>query len=326
MLRSNWLDPAWEAEAGRWVLERLASLGQPVAGPVERVRTRPWSVQLRAPTRTGTVWFKANIPGAAYEAALVSALAGWAPEAVLAPLAVDPDRGWMLSPDGGATLREAQAGAPDPGAWEEMLVSYAELQRTVAANAADLAAVGVPDARPGDLPTRLTMLLDDPQVAADLGGERRRALYALVPAYADWCAELAADGIPATIQHDDLHDGNVFAQDGRYRFFDWADSSVAHPFGSLLVTMRVAGLLFKLDPGAPELARLRDAYLEPWTADRDRGGLLRSAFLATRVAIVGRALSWQRALAGAETPVDADDRTAVAEWLAELLELDGERS
>lgn len=316
---SNWLDPAWEAEAHGWIADRLTALGTPATGPVERVRARPWSVQLRVPTPTGPVWFKANISGAAYEAALVAAFAGWAPDAVLAPLAVDPARGWMLSPDGGPTLREAQAGTPDLARWEALLGAYAELQRTVADRADEMVALGVPDLRPSAMPGQLAALLDDPAVRADLGAERQAAIAALAPEYAGWCAELETDGIPASVQHDDLHDGNVFLVDRRFRFFDWADAGVAHPFGSLLVALRVAGYLFKVEPDAPELTRLRDAYLEPWTGVRDRTSLLRSAALATRVAIVGRALSWQRALRGAEMPVEDDVRTAVAEWLAELI-------
>jgi hypothetical protein len=313
----NWLDPAWEAAAHGWIADRLTALGLPPTGPVERVRARPWSVQLRVPTSTGPVWFKANISGAAYEAALVAALAGWAPDAVLAPLAVDPTRGWLLSPDGGPTLREA--GGPDFARWEAMLAAYAELQRTVAARASEMVALGVPDLRPSMMPGQLATLLDDPAVRTDLGAERHAAITALAPEYASWCAELAADGIPSSVQHDDLHDGNVFLVGRRFRFFDWGDAGVAHPFGSLLVAMRVAGYLFKVEPDAPELVRLRDAYLEPWTADHDRKSLLRSAELATRVAIVGRSLSWQRALRGAEMPVEDDVRTAVAEWLADLI-------
>jgi hypothetical protein len=324
VLRSNWLDPAWEATARAWILDQLGALDVPATGPVEQVRARPWSVQLRVPTVAGQAWFKANIAGAAYEASLVAALAGWAPAAVLAPLAVDPDRGWMLSPDGGQTLREAHAGTPDLGAWEAMLAAYAELQRHVADRAAEMLALGVPDLRPAEMPARLAALLDDPGVRGDLGVQRHAAISAVAPEYARWCAELAADGVPVTIQHDDLHDGNVFVRDGGFRFFDWADASVAHPFASLLVAMRVAEYLFKLPVDAPELVRLRDAYLEPWTADRDRDrkSLLRSVKLATQVAIVGRALSWQRALDGAEMPVADDDRTAVAEWLGDLLEVD----
>jgi hypothetical protein len=37
------------------------------------------------------------------------------------------------------------------------------------------------------------------------------------------CRQLSAVAIPETVQHDDLHDGQVFVRDGRYLFFDWGD-------------------------------------------------------------------------------------------------------
>jgi hypothetical protein len=49
--------------------------------------------------------------------------------------------------------------------------------------------------------------------------------------------ELAGFGIAATIQHDDLHGGNVFSGPAGIRFFDWGDAVVAHPFGSMLATL-----------------------------------------------------------------------------------------
>lgn len=144
----------------------------------------------------------------------------------------------------------------------------------------------------------------------------------MAPEYAQWCAELAADGLRASVQHDDLSDGNVFSDGAGFRFFDWGDASVAHPFGSLLVALYVATNQFDLTARGPELARLRDAYLEPWTSDLDRTGLLRSATLAMRAAKVSRALSWQRALDGAELPVAPEHSTAVVDWLADLTEPD----
>src|SRR5919204_6865147 len=76
--------------------------------------------------------------------------------------------------------------------------------------------------------------------------------------------ELAAHGIPETIQHDDLHMANLYAQGGRLRVLDWGDSSISHPFASLVVTFRFLEEINKLSPVDPWFARLRDAYLEPW--------------------------------------------------------------
>src|SRR5439155_1190038 len=93
--------------------------------------------------------------------------------------------------------------------------------------------------------------------------EHRRAL-AAVPRFEEMCRALAADGVPETIQHDDLHDGQAFVRDGRYLVFDWGDSCVSHPFHSLTVILRSIAFRLDLPPGGPELRRLRDGYLEPF--------------------------------------------------------------
>jgi hypothetical protein len=317
-VRPDWHDPAWRAAVHAWIADRCAGTGRTLTGPVQDVRVRPWSVVSRAPTTGGDVWFKANSTGSGYEAALVAALARWTPGAVLRPLAVDTGRSWLLCPDAGPTLRDVFAGAPDLGRWERMLAAYAALQRDLAPRAGDLLALGVPDMRPARMPGHLEHLLDDPDVRQDLPNERLAALRALRPEYARWCAELAADGVPASVQHDDLHDGNVFPDGAGYRFFDWGDASVAHPFASLLIALSVATHLFDLAPDAPERRRLRDAYLEPWRDAADLPTLRRSCTLAARVARVGRSLSWQRALRGAGTAPEPGHRAAVAGWLDEL--------
>ena len=51
------------------------------------------------------------------------------------------------------------------------------------------------------------------------------------------CDELAASGLPETIQHDDFHDGQVFVSDGRYLLLDWGDACVSHPFFTMAVTL-----------------------------------------------------------------------------------------
>jgi aminoglycoside phosphotransferase (APT) family kinase protein len=69
---------------------------------------------------------------------------------------------------------------------------------------------------------------------------------------------------PETVQHDDLHRANVYTEGGKLRVLDWGDSSISHPFVSLVVTFRFLEEVTKLPPGDPWFARLRDAYLEPW--------------------------------------------------------------
>jgi aminoglycoside phosphotransferase (APT) family kinase protein len=100
--------------------------------------------------------------------------------------------------------------------------------------------------------------------------------------------------VPRSLQHNDLHAGNVLA-DGE-RFFDWGDAYVGHPFEVLYVTLGRAEQAY----GPQALDRLRDAYLEPWAPYGTRAQLLREARLAAVTARVGLALSWRRALGEAD--------------------------
>jgi hypothetical protein len=279
----DWTDTGWQRSAHAWIRRQVE-----VTGPITQPHVRPWSTTMRVPTGAGVLWFKANGPGTLYEAGLVAALGRLAPDLVPVPVAVDAARGWSLSPDGG----EPMAAPPDPARWEALLPRYAELQRTVAGHVAELVDLGVPDLRLERMPAHF---------AEVTGGDARAGRYA------GWCAELAAVGIAPSLQHDDLHDANVFRHGDGYRIVDWGDSSVAHPFGTLLITLRVLAARLNLPAGDPVLDRLRDAYLEPWTGEHDRPSLRHAADLAVRVALVGRVLVWRRAL------LDADD-AALAEY------------
>lgn len=204
--------------------------------------------------------------------------------------------------------------------WERILAGWANVQRELSPRAVELVAAGVPDRRPSMLAEALRRLVHDPDVG--LEDADRARLRNLLPSYDRWCAELEAFGVPASLQHDDLHDGNVFVRPDGDRIFDWGDSSVSHPFGTLLVTFRSIAA-HGLGGGAAErraLIRLRDAYLEPWTDAHSRGSLTAAVRLAMRVAIVGRALSWEGALAGIPVHDHGQWSGNVGGWLMELLE------
>lgn len=278
---------------------------------------QPWSTVLTIPTDEGPVWFKACGPGTAHEVRLYPCLARWAAPHVLSPLAVDVERAWLLLPDGGVRLRDRVAGEPGIEDWERILPVYGQLQRRLEPRVPELLRVGVPDQRPATMPRHRAALLGDPGV--ELAKDDRARLAAAGPEYAARCAELATDGIAPTLQHDDLHDGNVLVDGTVDRIFDWGDAAVAHPFGTMLVTMR--SIASRGGPGTDRavLARLRDAYLEPWTDRHARSALNRSVDNAVRVATVGRALAWQRALSGIPRRELGEDSEAVPGWLRESL-------
>jgi hypothetical protein len=100
-----WQDPRWVAAAEDWIDAACGQAALTRTGPAQ-ARGRPYSVVARVPTDNGTVWFKANPPASSFEAALMAALAAWYPDRFTAPIAIDVDRAWSLTRDGGPTLRD----------------------------------------------------------------------------------------------------------------------------------------------------------------------------------------------------------------------------
>ncbi|ANP51336.1 hypothetical protein J2Z21_002897 [Streptomyces griseochromogenes] len=308
-----WERESWRSAAFDWVHGRLAAHGLRATG-APWVRLRPWSVLMRVPVAgRGAVWFKANPPASGFEGALTEALARWVPEHVLRPLAVDAERGWSLLPDGGDLFRTVlERTAVEPRAWESLLGQYASMQCALVPHARDIERLGVPSARTPDLPEVFDKLLTENE--AVLPDERAR-LSALRPRLVAWCGELAALGIPDSLDHSDLHDGQLFRPEpDRYTFFDWGDAAVSHPFCSLRVTALKA--CDRYGPGV--LPRLRDAYLEPWTgAGRTAAELRRAVRLAWRLSALGRARAWGRLFPAAHGALLA---TESAQSLLELFE------
>ena len=321
---ATWTDPAWRDAALDWADQQLAAAGLERDGEAEQPHVYPWSTALRLPLRDGAVWLKSVGPGSAHEPPLSVALGGWVPESVLVPLAVDIPRRLMLLPDGGRTMRST--GDASVEAWESMLRSYARFQLELAPRAHDKLALGVPDHRPDRLPGLVADLLADdawllPGHPDGLDREVRQRITDDLGRYAESCARLTDGGVPLTLQHDDLHDGNVFVSGDRHRFFDWGDASVGHPFLSLLVALRFAARTLELPNGDSALLRLRDAYLDVWHAFGTPQELRELCAVALRVGPLQRALSWRRILRGVRADELPEWQGAVPGWIAEHLEL-----
>jgi hypothetical protein len=238
---------------------------------------------MRVPVTDGVAWFKACGRGWEFEAALTAGLAARWPGRVADVLAHDAERAWLLLADAGTPI--GVQGNP-PQAWLEALPPYAELQRGETAHVAEHLAGGVPDLRVATIPAGYDRLLAQELPIED---DELARLRRFAPRLAELATELDVRGIPPSVQHDDLHMNNVHEQDGRLRILDWGDSSIGHPFASLVVTFRFLEETTRLAPGDPWFARVRDAYLEPWGT-----GLTDTFELAVRVGTFAHAIAWTR--------------------------------
>jgi hypothetical protein len=234
------------------VQDWLAQHGVEPTRELETIHDRPWSTVLRVPTADGDLFLKQEHPLQAYEVPLVVALFGRWPDRVPEVVAADVDRAWLLLRDAGVNV--AESGAVD--AFPRALRLYGELQVAETAHVDEFLAMGLRDLR---LP--VVAELYEPFFERDHGLEPEEVarLVALAPTYRELCAQLAAFGLPASIQHDDLHQWNVFVRGDRVGIYDWGDSSVAFPLWSWLKPLRTL-TEYGVDP---EPARA--VYLSAWT-------------------------------------------------------------
>jgi hypothetical protein len=246
------------------------------------------------PTSVGTLYFKHPVPGLAHEARVIKILACRRPELVTEVLVAD-DEGRMLMRDGGVQLSTLVDHELDLRYWEEALPLYAELQIDASGDVDELIAAGVPDYRIAVLPDLYEELLSEPELLGverpdGLTGGEYRSLRALAQELRAACEELAAHRVPETIQDNDLSNGSIFLANGSYRFLDWGDAAVSHPFFTLTVTLRVIEYVHGLPPGSAEIERVRDAYVEPFTRFEPREVLVPLAVAARRTGQVSKAL------------------------------------
>lgn len=298
-------DPAWLAEMTAWVKNNLAAQGRALIASPAKVRVLPWSAVFRFPTTGGDVYFKACAPSQAFEPALMRYLAERRPDDVLPVLAADLERAWLLLPDGGEVLRHVLTGeAADLVAhWSTILPQLAALQVDLAADAVHLLSLGVMDRRPSILPRLYNDVLDDttrwPLDHPDgLLRDDLPRLRAFVPRLSSLCEELAALGPADTLVHDDLHDGHIFVlrsgNGPRYRFFDFGDGCVGHPFFQLIAPQRFYARAYaELELDDPAVNALYETYTASWP---DMPDPHRALQLALAIGPLIRALTWYNAL------------------------------
>ena len=283
-----------------WLDERLAESGIRRTGEVEQPHLRPWATALRAPTDRGPVWLKAAGPETAFEVALYELLERVAPERVLAPIATDPGRGWMVLPDGGVTLGERLDELDPVEAMAAVLPEYGRLQRDLGPRVDELLRLGLADMRAPVMPRRFEEAVEAVGRYVERRGteadrETLRRVVAMRERFGEWCARLVGAAVGASLDHNDLHWWNVLV-DGAVRFYDFGDSVVAHPFASMLLGLGMLRRQLGVGADDPAVVRPRDAYLEVFGDLASRAELVEELELACQVGKVGRALSWHRAL------------------------------
>ena len=318
-----WTDARWRASFDAWIDEALTDAGERRTGPLEVVHLRPWSTVIRTATDHGIRFAKAGASTQRHEPALLMHLALLDPGLLPEVIAVRPDVGWSITADGGARARDLPDRQAVLDAMQAVLPRYAELQAAASPSLATMLAAGTPDRRADAAAAALHLALADRSVVEGpfddaLAPAETDELVRRLPALHAALTALEAGPIPASIQHDDLHDANIFVGHGG-RILDWGDAVIGHPFASLLGIEIALENRFAMRPDAPQAARLRRAYLEPWGQHGSVAELEAIARRAIELNAASRLLGWGRIMA--VVPLDEIDdwRHAAAVWARELL-------
>jgi hypothetical protein len=288
-LRIDWARPGWFAEAVSWTRDRLAALGLET-GQVDQLRTWSISTLLRAATPAGDFYFKGSAPVFAGEPALTRELERAHPGRTPEVVAVDLERRWALLRDFDGTELSVDDDLPlVAGA----LRTYAEIQVEWTGRASDLLALGCPDRSLDALEAEIDRVLTDEDALLagrpeGLSPSELRAVPELADEFRAACARLRRYDLPPTLEHGDLHAGNIRRRQSGFLFYDWSDGCLSVPFFSLVPMLEFESL-----PDARAGRLLRDAYLEPWR--RRLGRRLEAAFeLARYVGLFHQAISYYR--------------------------------
>lgn len=291
-LRPPWSRPGWFREASQWFEDELDSLGYILLAPIEHTNYWCLSCVLRARTTRGDVFFKAgpDFPLFVNETAVVSGLSKLFPHHVPAPLSIDAARRWMLLGDFGPAL--GKDGTAETRI--AMLRQFARMQQQASDQLDSLKEIGCLDRRLHELRYQIDGLLADPALARDLAEGEMAQFQEDAASLKAACDDLAAFGIPETLNHGDLHLGNVAEREGRLLFYDWTDACIAHPFLDMI------SVFDEKDETLRE--RLRDAYLALWEGYASPRQLRDAWALAEPLAALHQAVSYQSILKQLEEP------------------------
>jgi hypothetical protein len=306
--RPPWSSRGWFADASRWIEEALAEDGRNAIAPIEQISSWCISSILRAETEGGRVYFKATarLPLFVDEGTVTRGLAMMLPGRVPAPIAVDPERRWMLLDDFGPVV----GWKADVETRREVLSTFAGMQLETTSRQDELLTLGALDRRPAWLASEIRSLLRsrDP---LGLEEDERERLSALEPRFVDMCERLAAGAVPDALVHGDLHLSNVAGDSDGYVFFDWTDACLTHPFLDVLV------VLFEED--AELRQSLRDAYLAVWAEVASESELLELWALAEPLASLNQVLSYRSIAANVERGAAPEFDSMIPYWLRKAL-------
>lgn len=307
--RADWFRLSWYDEVEAWADDALGALDRRRTGPCTPTKVWSLSAVLRVPTDGAPVWLKAACRHFHAEPALTRLVSTMLPGHTPQVVAVDDERGWVLTEEIPAADEES---APE-GVGPEAARIAATLQLRSLDHLAELRAARVPERDLVETGRRFDEILREGLELGDLTEDELAAARATAPAVHALLDELAALGVPDTLVHGDLHTGNVARDGDSVVLYDWSDAAVSHPFLDVV-------LLASRLPDEEQPATYA-AYAECWRAAYPDLDVERALRLARSVNTIYQMVTFELIQRAQEDASAWELHGVVARWLRTLPEL-----
>lgn len=229
--RPEWGRSGWRFEAEAWIQCCFEDL----PGAIESIETLSvWNVSCLLKIRVSErdYYFKAspNFPCFVNEGRVMNGLAALAPEVVPNPLFVHDTKNWMILEDLGDPLE-----SNDPEMLAIILSAMGRVQIQAVQQMPALKSLKLPTSNLPDLLVEIKEMIDCEEARDGLTATEQQKLRAALPTIEGMVEELQAYSLPLSLNHGDLHGGNVIIREEQLIIFDWTWASITHPFFDLIL-------------------------------------------------------------------------------------------
>lgn len=249
-----WFQLGWRRKMEAWVEQKLPYR------PIAFVQNRSWerSALFKIKTTKANYYFKAVPDVFSHEPGIQKLLAEHYPSYVPEVIALDLEKNWYIMDELQGDLLGKSTNIRH---WETALHRMVTIQKSSLIHKDKLQKLGSP-VRPviETLNNHLEESLDELVSNSNISLEKHIVLKKSIPSILSLARRLHESRLPISLDHGDLFGGNIIVQQGQPVIYDWSDSSLTHPFLSVIVLLEEVNEYFSEQVSQ----KLLDSYLEEW--------------------------------------------------------------
>lgn len=225
-----------------WAYKSLLKQGYQVISSLEDVQITPWSSVKRLLTDNGTIYLKQTPDLLSLEPTVIQLLKHKFQAAVPEVIAVDKELQCFLMKEGGKQFYHYNKTKDRLELICKAINKYKQIQNHSSECINDFLELKVPDWRLNKIPLLYTQLISQKNVLLKDG--MPVIDIQKLPEFSAQCASLCNDlskfAMPVTLDHCDLHGGNILVNEKTHEItiIDWGETVITHPFFSLSAFLR----------------------------------------------------------------------------------------